>query len=295
MSRPDNEPPRSEETTGAEFDETADLEVMRERIEYLEVQNQRLRKQNERQQRKPYQGTALALAGVGVLALVGALVLPTVRDLLVALAAVGLFAGALTYFVTPEQFVVAGTVERIYDSLATNVAALADQLGLGGDRIYVPTDGHHRARLFIPQHDTYVVPPPAALEAPLVVTDDERERGISIVPTGGPLFEEFERSLVDPLGSSPERVASQLCDGVTNTLELAATVEVSTDVAAGQASFGVVDPLWGALNRVDHPIPSFLGTGFAVATDSAVEVTVVTDHSDQYDALVRVDWDQPES
>lgn len=291
MSETANEPADTDESVKTDGTETVNQTELRDRIAHLEVQNQRLRTQYEQQQHDSYRKTAVALAGVGVLAVGGAVLFVSVRELLVALAAAGFFAAALTYFVTPDQVITSGTGESVYDTHATNTGVLVDQLGLNAARVYLPTDGNNRARLFIPQNENFAVPSSADLTGTLVVTDDERERGISLVPTGASLLDAFERSLVEPLGSSPETAAQQLSDGLTDALELAETVEVMTDAAAGQASFGVVNPTWGPIDRIDHPIASFLGTGLAVAIDTHVEVTVVAEHSGPYNVLVRVDWD----
>ncbi|MFT4891368.1 MAG: hypothetical protein ACI9YT_002300 [Halobacteriales archaeon] len=49
--------------------------------------------------------------------------------------------------------------------------------------------------------------------------------------------------------------------------------------------FGVSDRAYGSLDRFDHPVPSFLAAGLAVATDAPVSVTVTDAEDDRCDYL----------
>jgi hypothetical protein len=288
---------RDRSATGPDDLKTADREALIEEIGSLELQNRKLRERYERNRRENHRGTARAMAAVGLVALVVAAVFPELREVLIALGSTGMFAAALTYYLTPGRFVPATTGEQVYDAYATNTAALVRQLGLSGPRVYVPTEGSPQARLFVPQYEEYDLPTASALRSPLVASETERERGVAITPVGALLFEEFERSLSEPLASSPKGLATQLCDGPSGTFEFARTVDVTatTDADSGQASFGVVDPAWEPVDRVDHPVSSFLATGFAVGFGSPVEVTVVADHDEgEYDTLVTVKWEGPD-
>jgi hypothetical protein len=257
-------------------------------LELLRAQNRTLR----RQQRESYENTARGLVGVALLSLAGAVVFPALRELLVALGITGLFAAVLTYYVTPDHVIASETGERVYGAFAESTASLVRQLGLSESRVYVPTDGTARARLFVPQYGDFELPSTEALESPLVIAERERQRGVSLRPTGAALLQEVERTLSEPLTSSPEVLVPQLRDGLTETLELASRVEGGGDPSDGQLSFKVADSVWEGLERVDHPVPSFLAVGCAVGLGTPVEVEVVAVQEEDFDALVRVSWSE---
>jgi hypothetical protein len=271
--------------------ETPDREELLAEIESLEVQNERLRERYERDRYETYRNTALSLGAVGILALLGAVVLPSERTVLIALGATGLFAAILTYVVTPGELVPASTGEHVYDAFASNTSALVQQLGLSDTRVYVPTADAPGVKLFVPQHEEYVVPSSTELASPIVVTDAEHARGVALFPVGAFLFEDFEEVLADPVASDPEALALQLRDGLTDTLEFAQRAAVTVESGDESASFGIGTPSWAQIGRFDHPVASFIGVGFALGIDSPVEVTVVSEHDSEYDALVRVEWE----
>jgi hypothetical protein len=273
------------------------------RVELLRAENERIRDAYARSRRASHRRTAVGLAAVGALALVGAAIFPDARTVLFALAGTGLFAAALTYYVTPERFVAADIGERSYAAFAETADALVDQLGLSDSRVYVPIEGAARARLFVPQRDSYLVPRPEALSAPLVVTENEREWGASFAPTGATLYREFERVLREPLSDEPAGLASQLSEGLTETFELAGGVESDVDGSTSprsdasadddrcRVSFAVSDSAWGRIDRFDHPVQSFLAVGFAVGLGTHVEAHVVrVEDEGGRDALVALTW-----
>lgn len=256
-------------------------------VELLEEEVDRLREEYGRMRRTRYRRTAAGLLAVGVVAIVGGLLFPGARTTMFAFGATGAFAAVLTYYLTPEQFVSASVSERIYAVLADNEAAIADDLGLSTERVYVPTEeaGERTVRLFVPQFGEFSLP--ETLDAPLVVTDDERERGLSLRPTGEPLFEEFERALAGTLGDTPEQLASQLTDAIVEQFELASGA--TTDVGA-DGEVVVVDvtgSAYGRVDRFDHPVASLLGVGIAGGLDVPVTVSVDAD-ADRADYTVEV-------
>jgi hypothetical protein len=269
--------------------EGRDRRDLLEEIASLEAQNRKLRADAARRRQRPYRSTALGLSGVALLAVAGAVFFPAVRDVLLALAGTGAFAAALSYFVTMERFVPFTTARRFYDAFAANVEALARQLDVSASRVYLPTADPRGVRLYIPQYSDYLVPSGSELDAPLVVAEEERKRGLSLVPVGARLFDEFEDASSEPLASAPERLSSQLCDGLTNTFEFASRAEATADDERGTASFGVVSPVWDDFDRVDHPVTSFLGVGLAVGLGEAVELSVESEADGEYDARIAVE------
>lgn len=255
-------------------------------IDLLAEENRRLRREYVRARRSQYRRTALGLVGVGLLGVAGAAAFPAARTVLLALGATGLFAGLLTYYLTPEQFIPAHVGEQIYAALAANGAALAADLGLTDARVYVPTgDSDDPVRLFVPQHERYNIPDNDALADVFVVTDDERARGVSLGPTGQALFDEFERVLAGPLRNEPGPLAEQLADALVEQFELVASTRVDVNDEDSRVTVGVSGSAYGAVDRFDHPVASLLAVGFVHGLDRPVRVDV-TPGDDRVDYLV---------
>lgn len=255
-------------------------------VELLAEENRRLRNQYALVRQSRYRRTAVGLAGIGTLAALGGLVFPDGRDVLFVLAATGLFAGVITYFLTPGQFVAAEVGERVFAAAAANYAAIVDDLGLRDDRRYVPTGEPERARLFVPRHADADLP--EELTRPFVADPDQR--GLVLEPTGAGLFREFDRTLATELASSPGPLADQLSDGLVNGFELARSVKTDVDAASGRATVAISDSAFGRVDRFDHPIASFCAVGFAVALDRPVTLEVVSS-DDGEEWLVTCRWD----
>lgn len=259
-------------------------------IEFERVveENRRLRREYARARRSGYRRTAVALVAVGALATLGGLLFPATRAVLFALGATGLFAGILTYYLTPERFLAASAAAAVYRALAEDGAAIEAELGLHGERVYVPRPGD--VRLFVPQSANYRLPADEALSAVFVVGEDDRERGISHAPTGGPLFREFEAALSGPLADDPATLAAQLTDGLVEGLELAGRADPEVDADGNRLTVGITDSALGPVDRFDHPIASVLGVGLALGLASPVTVDVTPAEDDRYDWLVTASW-----
>ena len=262
-------------------------------IDVLREENQRLREEYARARRTQYRRTALALAAVGLLATLGGVALPDSRTVLFALGGTGLFAAALTRYLTPEQFISASVGEGIYGSLAATEAALVAELGLQDERLYLPgpdTPNGVSIRLFVPQQSEYDLPSPSALDSMFVLADDEAERGVALHPSGGPLFAEFRRTLSGSLADEPDALAAQLADGLVEQFELARSATPDYD-EAGQVTVAIDGSAYGAIDRIDHPVASFLGVGFAAGLERAVAVETTSADGDRADFLVTCSWD----
>jgi hypothetical protein len=261
-------------------------------VELLEAENQRLRAAYAQTQRSTYRRTAVGLAVIGVVAALAGVAFPTNGPVLFSLAGIGGFAALLTYYLTPERFVAATVSEAVYTAHADNGAALVGDLGLSEKRLYVPlADPTRTATLYLPQTEGGPVPPEADLDATFVAGEDG-ERGVSLRPTGGALFREFERSLAGPLAEDPGPLADQLADGLAAGFELADGVDSDVAADGSRCVFGIDGSTLGTVERFDHPIPSFLAVGFAVGLDRPVELEV-TLGDDRVDARVTCSWEGP--
>lgn len=262
----------TETATGTAFDgESTDrLERAEARAELLAEENRRLRARNARARRSKYRRTALGLVAIGVCAVAGGALFPDSREILLALGATGLFGGLLTYYLTPGQFVAASVGERVYAAWAANGDSLAAELGLREDRVYVPDERADTARLYVPARAGFE--PPTEAEGPLVLERDKR--GLLVAPTGATLFEEFRRALSGELANRPEPLAVQLADGLVEQFELADGVDPDVDAANGRVTAAITGSAFGAVDRFDHPIASFLAVGLAAGLDRPVTLEV---------------------
>jgi hypothetical protein len=276
--------------TPRDASDDADEATLKTRIAVLEEENARLRNAYGRIRRQRYRRTAFGLFVLGVLATLGGLFFSTSRDVLFALGGTGLFAGVLTYYLTPEQFIAASVGEKVYSALAESRSEMTAELDLSEVRVYVPSsDGTRSVRLFVPQHADYEIPDGVDRT---FVTADGRRRGVTFRPSGAGLYEEFERALDAPLGDRPEPLTEQLADGVVEQFELAAEVGTDVDTSGSQAIFEVTNSTLGRVDQFDHPIPSFVAVGLALGLGEPVEVETIgtaDDYSGEY--LITCRWE----
>lgn len=254
------------------------------RIERLEDENERLRTLASAMYRRRYRRTAIGLATIGAVALLGAALLPSLRTVLVALGATGFFAAVFTYYITPERFVSASVGEGIYRTLADNEAALVDDLELQGTPYIVPASGPAApARLFVPVDDE-TPPPTDELLEPFRV---DSEPGLLFQPTGTPLYELLNLA-VENEGAKPDPalLTNAVGEALAEQFELIEAFE--TDVEPQRATLRVEGSIYGAVDRFDHPVASLLATTLAVELDTPV--TVFVEAADRRDWLVTCRW-----
>lgn len=262
------------------------------RIDRLTEKNRRLQSEHVHGRQTADRRIALGFFGVGVLVVLGAVVFPESRNILFALGGTGLFAGFMTYYFTPEQYIDADVGRRVYAASAETGEELVDELGLQKSRVYAParTDAEAFAsvRLFVPQHTDYAVPNPDQLGS-LFVESDGRDAGVSVPPSGGSLYREFEQLMAETVADQPSSLAAQLVDALVEGFEL---VESATpDAEDGCVSVEIEGSVYGPLDRFDHPVPSFLAVGLAAEFDVPVTAEVTTAESSHADYLVTCRWD----
>ncbi|WP_222920204.1 hypothetical protein [Natrinema sp. SYSU A 869] len=249
---------------------SSDRDEAAARAELLAEENARLRAEYARAMRGTYRRTARWLAVVGVLAALGGGLFSDGRNVLFALGATGLFGAILTYYLTPGRFVAADVGDCVYAAAATNAQALADELALRDERLYLPGTGASSIRLFVPQRAEYTLPDDRS--GP--ISTRSAERGLVLAPTGGRLLAEFERTLDEPLPAEPTAAATRLADGLVEQFELATSADPAVDADDGRATIAVESSAFGDVDRFDHPVASFLAAGFADALDQSIELEV---------------------
>jgi len=257
-----------------------------------------------------YRRTGLALFVLGVAAGAGAVYAPTdtLREILVAFAGAGLFGATLVYWVRPGATGDVDPPERVYAALAETGEALARDLDLDDRRVYVPAeeapDGFAPAYLALPagtESSSEV-----GVRRPVFGSDERGTdpgpggtadsgltagggSGITVYPTGAALFDAYEAVAATDLSTDPVEIGDQLATGAVAGLELADSVESTVDGTTGRATARVEGSQFGAADRFDHPVASFLGVGFALGVDAPVSVEVSVTGTDSYE--VACEWD----
>ncbi|RRJ29458.1 hypothetical protein [Halocatena pleomorpha] len=277
-----------DDETAAASDSTSEADLAA-RLELLMEENRRLRDDIRRARQSRYRRTALAMAGLG--AVVGGLgvLFPSSQAVFFALAGTGLFGAILIYFLTPEQFVSATVGERMYAAHAELGAELIDSLGLSETIIYLPTGNTAGAdagvRIFVPHHRNHDLPSPDDAATLFVATANERHRGVAVPPTGAGLFREFESMVDDPADDLPE-LADRLADALVEGFELVGSATPDVDKTNGRVSIGVSDSRYGAVDRFDHPVASFIAVGVVRWAERPVTLESTTGKDERVDYLV---------
>lgn len=268
-------------------DEQPDVPTLEGEIEVLREENRRLREEYARARKSEYRRTAAVLILAGLLSVAGGFLVTSARTVLFALGGTGVFIGVLTYYLTPERMLPATVGRDVYAAMADTQNGIVEELGLRGDRIYVPADDG--VRLFVPQHADYTVPDAGDLADVFVVGEDDRTRGIAVTPTGDTLFERFEETRTGDVGDDPGAVARGLAGALVEQFELLGATEVEAET--DRVTVAVSDSTYGSVGRFDHPVPSLLGSGLARELDRPVSVEVADPDDRPADALVTCRWD----
>lgn len=251
---------------------TADTsEALQTRVAVLEAENRQLREEYARARQTTYRRTAVSLLVVGLLGIAGGVVFPDARTVLFALGGTGIFAGVLTYFITPERFISAEIGGRIFEAARADREATVDELGLRGEPVYVPGD---EVRLFVPRDADAPLPELLSDLDLFVVPEDPTTGGVAFHPTGVPLFEEFSDTMDQSLGTRPQSAAPVIADALVEVFELADSAESAVDTDTQRVTFEISGAGLGDPTAIDHPIASFLSVSLVEALAEPVEVTV---------------------
>lgn len=254
-----------ETTSDADSDPETEL-----RLATLAAENQQLREEYARARQATYRRTALGLLLVGVTGLVGAIVFPDERTVLLALGGTGVFAGVLTAVLTPEQFITTDVGDQLFSTLWHDRQAIIDELGLRGDPMYLPGDPCH---LFIPRQPTERVSS-VSDDPPVFVTEvDATAEGIALRPTGTALYDELQ-SVVDKPGTTLSHSIPPVADALVEFFAIADGVDYDIDTTTGRVTVEVSGAQLGDPTRLDHPLPSLIAVTVARVVAVPVRLNV---------------------
>ena len=198
-------------------------------------------------------------AGAGVVSILGGGFASDPRQVLFALGITGLFAGLLTYLVTPRHFVHATTADQLHDVLVKNLA------------IHVPCVERQCERTYIPQDEQE---PGDGCVLLFFSCEDEHQPGVSVYPTGDALLGELVDHARMIISDSPAELSRQIADGLENGLELVEDATCVVDPLDRSATVQIEGSVVGTIGQFDDPVTSFVGTAFAFGLDQPTKVTV---------------------
>ncbi|KAA9397839.1 hypothetical protein Har1130_06880 [Haloarcula sp. CBA1130] len=295
MSQPEpSRPDASADEPTQQTDIVRDRQTLEAELEVVREENRRLRESYAHAKRATFRRTATGFFAVGGLSLIASFVFPTLQTIFIAFGGTGVFAGIVTFYLTPERFVSASVSDTVFDTLADVEQHLIRELELQTEAVYVPTTARPEtnACLFVPQHVEYAVPDPEQLGDLFVTSGTEAEQGISLCPTGDRLYAEFAETMSGKFGSDPDAIATQLAAALSEQFELVDDTTIETDGENRTASIAIDNPAFGDIHQLDHPIVSLLAVGFA--TGLGRPVTVDTRDDERFSAVVTVSWDELE-
>lgn len=233
--------------------------------------------------------TMLVFLLLGGSAAGGAVLYPNLQEVLLAVGYTFLFGVLLVGILSNQQYIQTSVHEAVVGDLLRNERAVVDSWDLQRTHVYIPRhSGPVPATLFIPKHPDFEIPPESALDSLFVVSETPKQEGITLVPSGAQLYEEFAATTGRELSDTPAALASELTDGLVELFEIAtgATTDVDRDVVVCDIGLNA----HGNQPEMNHPVVSFLGTGLAVGLDRPVVVDSQTTTGGQYDLVVEFRW-----
>lgn len=235
--------------------------------------------------------TMFAFLLLGGSAVGGAVLYPAQQTVLLAVAYTFLFGVLLVGVLSNQQYVQTSFHEAVVGDLLRNEGAVVDSWDLQRTQVYIPRhSGPVPATLFIPKHLDFEIPPESALDSLFVTTGTLKQEGITFVPSGARLYEEFATATGPDLSDAPATLASELTDALVELFEIATQatthIERNRDVVVCDIGLNAHENT----PKINHPVVSFLGTGLAVGLDRPVVVDSQTTTGGRYDLVVEFRW-----
>ncbi|MDB2262086.1 hypothetical protein PM035_14740 [Halorubrum ezzemoulense] len=251
------------------YERITELETV---TDVLQTENERLRTDYARARVISYKKTALALAVLGVIAILGGVILPDVRAVLFVIGAIGLFSGVMTWYLTPGRVVPVSVGESVYDGAMMTLTNLRDELGLQPITVYVPHGTQTRA--FIPREHDFEIPENISHVFP---GDTSGSGGLTFTPSGQELTREVDeiRTTHDP--STTLGAVEQIANSLVEHFEVADDIVVEKSTVVREVKITITDPAFGPVTRLDHPIVSALACAAAQSVNAPVVIDSVDD------------------
>jgi len=270
--RGDEQSPNDAEDGEDAFEPSERISELETLVDALQAENERLRADYDRARSVSHRKTALALAAIGTVAVLGGAVFPEVRAVLFATGATGLFGAVMTRYFTPARVLPVSVSESVYDAATTTLAGLRDELGLQPITVYVPVGD--RTRGFMPR-DRDFEPPENVAHA--FLGDDAVSQGVSFAPSGQQLARETDRIRVTNAPDTALEAAEQVADSLVEHFEVADRITVEKGTTSRELLVEADEPAFGSLTRLDHPIVSALGCAAAQCVDEPVIIDSTED------------------
>lgn len=290
-----SEPSMARDSTDA-GEATAGRSDLEKRIGALEERNRELRVENERLRsvtgpRVTYRQGAVLFTLVSAAAVAGTVLYPESRDVLIAVAGVGVF-GAVLFGILVQEWLLSASISRaLYDTLWRNERRIASRLRVDEASRYVPSGVDSiGVRLYLSRSFDDPIPSGASLDSTVLTVDDRYT--LLLEPTGKELVDVFERTN----GALPDDIqaaAVTLREAVVQEFDLAVGAEIadlrlSTDGGQNRLRVRVWGSVLGDATRLDHPIRSFIGVGLARLVEAPIESEAWTDDNDN--AVLVFSW-----
>jgi hypothetical protein len=190
-------------------------------------------------------------------------------------------AGVLNHLLVSDRELPPAVTESVYTAFASAAENVVSERSLSEHRVYVPSGGRSSARLIVPADGT----DPLAREwdsEGAVDSDDA-----VFTPTGEPLYRTYRRARTPSSIADSERSLSRLGDALDGGFELVDEVSVSVADRTGAVSFEAC--VLPDVDRIDHPVPSFLAVGLAREMGRPVLVEAVRTSTDS-SGTVELRW-----
>jgi len=211
--------------------------------------------------------------------------------LLIAVGATFLFGSIAAYTLDTDKHLPLTVHQSVHTDMVANQAALVDEHGLLNTLVYIPrtrSDGH--PVLFVPKYPDHTLPRGVELDLMFTGSEADRSAGIALRPLGATLVGRFEAMLAGELSDTPEELAVQLSDGLTEGFELASRVETDVQSDNDVVQFEVTGSIYDRSDGIEDPVQSFLAVGLAKGLGMPVSVESRSTGSTENGYSLRCRW-----
>ena len=233
--------------------------------------------------------SCLALGLFGTISILLGIVFTAGRSVLLVVGSTSVFVAILVPVISPKRVISPVVARSVYDALAETRTSFTVESGHPYEQIYVPGVHDDRIRLFIPQHTDEKDSSYTAGQFTGTL-EDEGRHGQLLQPSADGLFNEFDRALAGEVSNTPETLVAQIDEGLVQLFELVERTDVHFDPAENNLMFGIAGSVLGPIDRIDHPVVSFIGVCMARGMECPVTVKPESIDEKHCDYLVTCTW-----